>query len=1335
MRPELRRQGSSGSMSQRSFRSPSPASRNAVPPVPALPQDVPPLPIKSGKRPSSQEPPQQVSPASPSHGTRASTMDNSMWATPNRVSVPQSPTLIKTSDLVNGAQATRQGSPSNSPINFSRPMSPPAAPSSPERANAPKPKPRPASTLGLTPEQYKKLRQRGLDPAAQPTDPSKPKSNEGKKYDSKTGPYQSDIDKPALRAGTLADSKHSPVSLQSTSNAPQRPQAMMDKNKRLIVDTKIPSQIPTSDEPILVPVDRVRSPPAQRGPSQDQIKAFQTRAAAMLARPLTDTPNPVLKTQPRQRTASAEVNTRSTTDRLSVAGPSGAEKSHNRAVSQPSADLIGRTFSPGRAQSSSPSRSPHFLDKPVLEGVMHQPPPRSISPVKSAMKSPSPRHASPATSQPRDQGDLSDSRSLVSDEGSVPASKKKKRVRVSFDATPVTVGTAVEDPDKSSDTILSPQYKKSLREASMMEDTDDKIAPRPVLPSFGSVRKRKEADTSVPGSLLGMSQEFMTQNTTPQYSQETSGDGDVPEIVQPRNTTTEQDMSRPIESEAVNDSLAPSIAVLPATPRLEQEDQLASQSPEEDHKKAATNLEDAVTADGVENVADSHPKPAVDDAPHDLMAPKEVSDEPSETESEGSEVFSDAAEDQSEMDDDGGFASLDAIVESPAAESTAPRFPTLPAQMEVETPLEYPSASAPAFTSDRAEPTSHDEQDWDLVRAYWSSLSDTRKQEIEQEARIEEGQDTKKQEIESDMRPEVAPKTAPKTVPKATSKATSKPDVQPSPPKKLSRDPKFKPSVPIGQANQQPMKPLKSSMRKTDAQPDPVKPDRTTSEPIHMRKSMRSPATMQRASMQGPPKAAVGTKQAIRPASMDASPAAVAMARQAVQPVYKSKQAGEKVRQQRRGSDADSESDSSFRKKRGASPANTDSSRYSLKRSMRGASPPLMPTKPPVSSQSDSARKPMRTSVRGSKDLDRKSEKQPSGLFGFGKGSKQQKPSASKSGGGGASSKFRSRFADSSDEDEEKHAFRSRFDSDSSDGEAPPPIKLTPVRGIPRKAGQDEGESTDLPESDADEVPAPKPTRGRPGTPPTHNLLSSLASQAPKADESVGKPSAESPKANGVAQGSTLASGTLRSSEAGDSTTKEKGSGGKGASRRSMFGFGKSKQNANDLSASKWASPSSPNSPPTQSTAGTSRPTTPTRMAKTMREPKGASSPHRPSRFSMRRLSSSSFATSQPGSPKGEQFPFPPPPIPEQYLNDYTNNDRPSTSDGLEVKQGRPQLGQKQDSSFTAPAGRTTSTAEGSEATNPKAKKERTMRPQVYSEKTGRKKKFQGLRRAFGLYD
>jgi serine/arginine repetitive matrix protein 2 len=83
-----------------------------------------------------------------------------------------------------------------------------------------------------------------------------------------------------------------------------------------------------------------------------------------------------------------------------------------------------------------------------------------------------------------------------------------------------------------------------------------------------------------------------------------------------------------------------------------------------------------------------------------------------------------------------------------------------------------------------------------------------------------------------------------------------------------------------------------------------------------------------------------------------------------------------------------------------------------------------------------------------------------------------------------------SRFADSSDEDDAAPVFRSRF-VDSSDEDAGPvaPIsrplsgktmRSAPVRSIPRKAGRNDGDSSDLPDTDDEKSPRRTAALGNP---------------------------------------------------------------------------------------------------------------------------------------------------------------------------------------------------------------------------------------------------------------
>lgn len=150
-----------------------------------------------------------------------------------------------------------------------------------------------------------------------------------------------------------------------------------------------------------------------------------------------------------------------------------------------------------RNHSKSPVRNARF--GPVHDSltVRHEPPPRSISPRKSALKHQSPsRGASPA-------GAASDGSEagIPSHEQTLP---RKKSVRVSFDdGNTVVVGEAAGSAETDSQLPPSPQaatrrpWYSSLgigkkKDAISLED-DEGMKPRPMLPTFGSVRGRKQS--------------------------------------------------------------------------------------------------------------------------------------------------------------------------------------------------------------------------------------------------------------------------------------------------------------------------------------------------------------------------------------------------------------------------------------------------------------------------------------------------------------------------------------------------------------------------------------------------------------------------------------------------------------------------------------------------------------------------------------------------------------------------------------------------------------------------------------------------------------------------
>ncbi|KAL2114623.1 hypothetical protein VUR80DRAFT_2603 [Thermomyces stellatus] len=129
--------------------------------------------------------------------------------------------------------------------------------------------------------------------------------------------------------------------------------------------------------------------------------------------------------------------------------------------------------------------------------VRHSPPPRSISPIKSALKHPV---GSNHTSSISDYG--SEASADVTHQHVDPAVGRKKSVRVSFDDTSVVVGEAAAANGVSGDTHIpsSPVTKKRWYNlprrrnsgASIEGGVDGEVMkPRPLLPSFGSIREKK----------------------------------------------------------------------------------------------------------------------------------------------------------------------------------------------------------------------------------------------------------------------------------------------------------------------------------------------------------------------------------------------------------------------------------------------------------------------------------------------------------------------------------------------------------------------------------------------------------------------------------------------------------------------------------------------------------------------------------------------------------------------------------------------------------------------------------------------------------------------------
>jgi serine/arginine repetitive matrix protein 2 len=286
---------------------------------------------------------------------------------------------------------------------------------------------------------------------------------------------------------------------------------------------------------------------------------------------------------------------------------------------------------------------------------------------------------------------------------------------------------------------------------------------------------------------------------------------------------------------------------------------------------------------------------------------------------------------------------------------------------------------------------------------------------------------------------------------------------------------------------------------------------------------------------------------------------------------------------------------------------------------------------------------------------------------------------------------FKSRFTNSSDEEDDGRPsrFQSRFaDSDSDEpGDYVLPSGLAPVRGIPRKAGEEDGDSTDL-EEEADNAPI------------------SATSKEVKSVSTVNGASTGQTNGSANGQGASLASGSLRDSKHASLPSFE--GGGKPKAKRGFFGLGKKKTAATPINetqgttvpANTVQSTGAPTAeiplPPQQRNRDPGLPLTP------IDEDKDIGTPMR----------NSPQISKSPKLQRRSTPDWPLPPVPAIPIDA-----RPMSSDGIAPRRPRFQSRQSsQISNATAPIG------------------DMTGRSVSYG-KSGKKKKFQGLRRVFGLND
>lgn len=522
-----------------------------------------------------------------------------------------------------------------------------------------------------------------------------------------------------------------------------------------------------------------------------------------------------------------------------------------------------------------------------------------------------------------------------------------------------------------------------------------------------------------------------------------------------------------------------------------------------------------------------------------------------ESDDTGNSIYSDAAEDISDLEGD-GFGSINAIIESPVIPNTPFVAGLMPESPRAKSP--NPGATearpAPVTRNESAFSEPPSEEGWDRAQAYWSGLSQSRKEQLERAAQPG-ASDANGPWIEAAPAPTTDAKAKKK---KAVEKAPppSDPPLPPWPDREFRKE-VARPASPKAAR-------MKQSMR--SSQPEESQ--------THMRSSMRNnvpPKPALRSSVQRPeskpatrgalpkkdrPMSAVDmtdyNKTNGKAAASHGRAASLGVAPKAATPVVPAPKKTRKPAIQRAASNG-SDSSSSFKKSR---PSTSEGGKYSMKRTMRGvsterrpqsayanrqgslsarsASPPVL--RPFSTASAGSGAGGMRTSMRGSIDSGVGIRaKSPSRAFGFGR-SKAKPKAANKVG-----SRFSSRFGDSSDEDEAPSKRQSRF-GDSSD-EEDEKSGLTPVRGIPRRI--DEGDSTDL--EDSSNSPSPMvPADEKPPMPSAKTLEGSALATG-------------SLRAGAVEQGSGLQAKKNAEKEA----EKEKGK-----KKRSFFGS-RSKQQSQPL--------------------------------------------------------------------------------------------------------------------------------------------------------------------------
>ncbi|KAL4736357.1 hypothetical protein BDV11DRAFT_194054 [Aspergillus similis] len=480
----LRRSNSSASMSARTFRDQSPGRPSSSYSTMSTPAVVPPLPSippeYSGRKNQTRRSVSLGPSATPPSSRTKQTEGRRSVTSPTNV--PDSPRAI-VSPEAGPSSPLHQRSESRNSINFSYPMN--------SRTNSP-----------TIPSGFHDRQDSAASAAASLNQRSSAQYHKNKTHAAAPGsPARSS--RPVTSALAAAQA----VTL-SWNEEPNTPPVSSRPARQQQATERSPSLSPASVDVKPRPAAKRTSAIAEDRPVKERSRPSPAQSSSPNSNPLKERENRPLAVPLKEpsRALTPPIAENENTVRTPTVSPPQVK---------PAAELDREPQSAPLPQSGSPARSAHFPSHLTVVGFpgdqLHQPPPRSLSPAKSALKnrnsslSPDGRLSGILRPGPS-LSEISDATSVASDDGVRP-NHRRKSVKVSFDDEAEIVGVAASPPTSPEDVVPESPPGKSKsktswfnlhkRKSSPLRSTDGDefdgvLKPRAALPSFGSIRGIKD---------------------------------------------------------------------------------------------------------------------------------------------------------------------------------------------------------------------------------------------------------------------------------------------------------------------------------------------------------------------------------------------------------------------------------------------------------------------------------------------------------------------------------------------------------------------------------------------------------------------------------------------------------------------------------------------------------------------------------------------------------------------------------------------------------------------------------------------------------------------------